>query len=391
MNFNKATKVHNYLRVPLLIPSHQNFQSFSLTFARNGYFYHSINLSNLRKKTHLLVIRLSAMGDVAMTVPVLRAFAAQHPAIKITVVSKPFLKPLFNDIENLTFYAADVNGKHKGVLGMYQLYSELKKLEITHIADLHNVLRSKILRMFFRFSSRKIAAIDKGRAEKKALTRIKNKVFKQLKTSHQRYADVFEKLGFPVDLSNPKRIVKPALSESVVKITGKKQRPWIGIAPFAAFDSKTYPLELMELVITKLSMEHTLFLFGGKEDLSVLEMLSKKYSNTISVAGKLNGFKDELNLIAHLDVMLSMDSGNAHFAAMQQIPTITLWGGTHPFAGFAPFNQPEEYCMLPDLEKSPSIPCSIYGNTICKGTEDVMRTILPEEIIKKITTALKTK
>ena len=50
-------------------------------------------------------------------------------------------------------------------------------------------------------------------------------------------------------------------------------------------------------------------------------MNSKKYSNTISIASKLNGFKDELDLIAHLDVMLSMNSGNAHFAAMQQTPT----------------------------------------------------------------------
>lgn len=118
-------------------------------------------------------------------------------------------------------------------------------------------------------------------------------------------------------------------------------------------------------------------------------MNSKKYSNTISIASKLNGFKDELDLIAHLDVMLSMNSGNAHFAAMQQTPTITLWGGTHPFAGFAPFNQPIDYCMLPDLEKYSTIPCSIYGNTICKGAEDVMRTIMPEEVIKKVTTVLK--
>jgi ADP-heptose:LPS heptosyltransferase len=79
-----------------------------------------------------------------------------------------------------------------------------------------------------------------------------------------------------------------------------------------------------------------------------------------------------------------MDSGNAHFAAMQQTPTITLWGGTHPYAGFAPFNQPTDYCLLPDLEKYPNIPCSIYGNKNCDGYEDVMYTISPEIIIKKV-------
>ena len=86
--------------------------------------------------------------------------------------------------------------------------------------------------------------------------------------------------------------------------------------------------------------------------------------------------------------MLSMDSGNAHFAAMLGIKTITLWGGTHPFAGFAPFNQPKDYCILPDLEKYPNLPCSVYGNKICEGYKDVMRSIPPEKVVKKITSII---
>ena len=51
-----------------------------------------------------------------MAVPVIRAFLLQHPSVKITVLSKPFLKPLFSNIKNVTFYAADVKGKHKGYI-----------------------------------------------------------------------------------------------------------------------------------------------------------------------------------------------------------------------------------------------------------------------------------
>ena len=345
----------------------------------------------LKKETHLLIIRLSALGDVAMTVPVIRAFVEQYPTVKITFVSKKFLKPLFDDIHNVSFYTADVTNTHKGVFGLHKLYKELKKSNITHIADLHNVLRSKILRIFFRFSAVKIAAIDKGRAEKKALIRSENKVFKQLKTSHQRYADVFNKLGFFTNISNPKPIVKPVLSATVLNISGEKKKPWIGIAPFATFDSKTYPLHLMEHVIIALSNQYIIFLFGGKEDASFLDSISKKNTNIISVVGKLDGFKNELNLISNLDCMISMDSGNAHFSAMQQIPTITLWGNTHPFAGFAPFNQPISNCILPDLEKYPNIPCSIYGNKICDGYEDVMQTITPKTILEKVNSILETK
>lgn len=326
------------------------------------------------------------MGDVAMTVPVLRALIKQHPNLKITVLSKPFLKPLFNDVENVTFYAAEVNGKHKGFFGIYKLYKELKLLNIDAVADLHNVLRSKILRTFFKLSNTKIAFINKGRAEKKALTATKNKIFKQLKTTHERYADVFRNLGFSLDISNPTFPEKIKLTPEIIKITGEKTTTWIGIAPFAQYASKMYPINLMEQVISEISKKENMkiLLFGGgQKEVEILESIATKYPNTINIAGKIK-LDQELILISNLDKMLSMDSGNAHFAAMLGINTYTVWGITHPFTGFAPFNQPFENAILPDLKKYPNIPCSIYGNKVCEGYEDVMRSILPLEIVKKI-------
>ena len=181
------------------------------------------------------------MGDVAMTVPVIRALTKQYPACKITVLSKPFLKPLFDEMPQVSFFDAQVNTKHKGIIGLYKLYRELKKEKITHIADFHNVLRSKLLRALFILSGKPSVSINKGRAEKKALTRTANKVFRQLKTSHQRYADVLSTLGFSLDLTNTLLIKKKLLSEKVTLLTGLKEGPWIGIAPFAAFKGKVYP------------------------------------------------------------------------------------------------------------------------------------------------------
>ena len=206
------------------------------------------------------------MGDVAMSVPVIRAFSRQYPNCKITIVSKPFLKPLFDGIPNVSFFAAEVTKKHKGVMGLFRLFIELKKQKITHIADFHNVLRSKILRTLFFLSGKPCMHIDKCRAEKKELTRSKNKIFKQLKTTHQRYADVLCKLGYPVDLSKPFTLEKKLISKNCIKITGLKENTWIGIAPFAAFKSKIYPIELMEQVIDKLTSKGIkIVLFGGGE------------------------------------------------------------------------------------------------------------------------------
>lgn len=328
---------------------------------------------------HILVIRLSAMGDVAMTVPVLRAFRKQYPDVKLTVLTRPFFKPFFDDIENVRVFVAHFNAEHKGANGIYKLSKQLKKIGASTntgfdaVADLHNVLRTRLLKLFL--VGKPFVQIDKGRAEKKAL--VQGRIFKQLKTTHQRYADVFEKLGFKIDLSQPEFPDKPEITKSIQKILGDQDKTLIGIAPFAQYESKEYPLELMEKVISKLSKtnQYKILLFGGgKQEIKVLNGIEAQYDNAINIAGKLP-FKDELVLIRNLSVMLSMDSGNAHIAAMYGVPVVTLWGVTHPYAGFYPFNQTKENALLSDREKYPKIPTSIYGNKFPKNYANAMSTI----------------
>jgi ADP-heptose:LPS heptosyltransferase len=336
------------------------------------------------KPKHILVIRLSALGDVAMTIPVLGAFTTQYPDVKLTVLTKPFFKPFFRNIPNLTVVPADVKGKYNGVVGLYRLSKELKELHIDAIADLHNVLRSNILK-FFLFGKR-VVQIDKGRREKKAL--INGQSFQQLKRSHQRYADVFETLGYPIDLSQPIFPKKENLKENCTQVTGQDSKPWIGLAPFAAFDGKKYPLDLLEKLIEKLTKEYKVLLFGGPgHETSMLDILATEY-NAVSVAGKFS-MEDELDIMSNLDVMISMDSGNAHMAAMLGVKVVTVWGITHPYAGFLPFNHTIDSAILADRSKYPKIPTSIYGNSFPKGYGSVMRSITPEEIVSKIKTTLK--
>ncbi|WP_035669005.1 glycosyltransferase family 9 protein [Flavobacterium sp. 83] len=336
-------------------------------------------------------MRLSAMGDVAMTVPVLRAFVNQHPQVKITVVSRPFFKPFFDSIPNVSFFVFDEKERHKGFMGLLSLFHDLKALNIDAFADLHNVLRSKIVRNLFALSGKKVASVDKGRAEKKALTQSENKVFKQLPTMFERHSKVFEQLGFAVDLAQPDFPEKAVLNAEIIKITGQKTQKWIGIAPFAQYDSKVYPLDLMQEVINQLSKnpDCKILLFGGgKKEIELLNSLSANKENVITMAGQLK-FQQELQLISNLDVMLSMDSGNAHIAAMLGVKVITLWGATHPYAGFSPFNQPIENALVSDRNQFPKLPTSVYGNKIVEGYEDAMRTISAEKIVEKIKTSLK--
>jgi len=322
-----------------------------------------------------------------MTVPVLRAFAKTYPDVTITMVSRPFFRPFFDGIPNLEFFAFDAKGKHEGFFGLLKLFSALKSQKIDAFADLHNVLRSQIIRVLFALSGKKTAAVNKGKAEKKALTRAGNKIFKPLTPMVERHLEVFSKLGFPINLSQPEFPPKKVLSPEVLQITeAKGTYKWIGIAPFAQHDGKVYHIDLMQQTIALLSKRtnYKIFLFGGgKKEVEILGKFASELENTIVVAGKIN-FEQELELISNLDLMLSMDSGNAHIAAMYGVETITLWGATHPFAGFAPFHQPIENALVSDRNKFPQLPTSVYGNKYVEGYEDAMRTILPETVVAKV-------
>ena len=345
------------------------------------------------KIQHIAVMRLSAMGDVAMTVPVLRALVNQYPELKIIVISRPFFQPFFKDIPNLQFLSFDAKERHKGILGLWRLFQDLKALQIDAFADLHNVLRSKVVRSLFALSGKKIAFVDKGRAEKKALTRAENKIFQPLTTMFERHQLVFETLGFPIDLSQPKFPPKAKISQLEIATIVSQSNTIIGIAPFAQYDSKVYPLDLMQEVIDVLAANEnqTILLFGGgKNEKEQLQNLAGDKKNVINMAGKIS-FQDELNLISNLDVMLSMDSGNGHIAAMLGVPVVTLWGATHPYSGFLPFNQSLDNALVSDRNQYPQLPTSVYGNKKVAGYENAMRTILPEQVVARIAEILNSK
>jgi len=220
--------------------------------------------NELNSPKHLLILRLSAIGDVAMIVPVVLALRQQYPELKITVVSKPFFKPVFSYIPDIHFYAADVKNAHKGLNGLYQLYTELTASGIDAFADLHNVLRSKVIAAFFKWNKIHVVTLNKGRAERKKLTALKTKKISPITSIIDRQAEICKKLKLPISLSKVNLIEKQDLSIEIEEISGSKKSIWLGIAPFATYETKMYPLNLMEEVIKLLLQEDIkIFLFGG--------------------------------------------------------------------------------------------------------------------------------
>jgi len=254
--------------------------------------------------------------------------------------------------------------------------------------DLHDVLRTKVVRLFFKASGYKVAVIDKGRREKNALTRAQNKVLVPLKTTPERYADVFRNLGFKVDL-NAVKPLKPALSSQAdLFLQTFEGQTLVGVAPFAAHEGKQYPLDKIKEMIRQLldadDRINVLLFGGGDKEKKILDDLEKINHNRVVNLTGVFSFEEELQIISRLDLMLSMDSGNGHLAALFGVPVITIWGATHPYAGFAPFMQAGERQIIPDLQKFPQLPTSVYGNKTFDGFEQVWETITPDLITKKI-------
>ena len=330
---------------------------------------------------HILAVRFSAMGDVAMTVPVIKAVLEQNPELKITFVSRPEFAEFFKSIPRLTYFSADLNFQYKGFMGILKLFKTLKNnAQFDAFADLHDNLRTRVLRKLFRFSGLPYAYIDKGRAGKKLLTRFPGKVLKPLKLTTERYTDVFKNLGFPVKLDHQLIKSQQQLSEEILAITGEKTKPWIGIAPFAKHKGKIYPLELTEEVIKLLNIRDVnLFLFGGSLlEEEICAQWQQKYATVTSLVRRIN-MEQELAVISRLDVMMSMDSDGMHLASLKGIPVVSVWGATHHYAGFLGYGQSENDIVADTIECRP---CSIYGNKPCfRKDYACLYNIPPEKIV----------
>ena len=428
------------------------------------------------------------MGDVAMTVPVVKSLAQQYPDLRITVLSKPFARTLFDGLApNVSFMGADIKGEYHGIKGLNALYRRLTAKNFTAIADLHSILRSSYLRMRFNFDRYRVAHIDKHRAMRRALTATNNKQLVQLPTPFEGYADVLAQLGYPVNINftsifppeggdlkliapfingkskgeeekklserekaireetacegaeakvlsegaegkreeakilsegaegkreeekvlseekegkreeakvlsegaEGKREKEKVLSEKEeeeVKAESLKPRgeKWIGIAPFAAHKGKIYPLEKMERVIELLLEREPncrIFLFGGgAEERELLTQWESRHDRcTCALLGSLY---NELVLMSHLDTMVSMDSANMHLASLTGTRVVSVWGATHPFAGFMGWNQSPADAVQTTL---PCRPCSIFGNKPClHGDYPCLNSITPEEIVERV-------
>jgi ADP-heptose:LPS heptosyltransferase len=334
----------------------------------------------------LLVIRTSAMGDVALTTPVLTGIRRQYPDIEIVLLTRPQFKPFFSSINGLHFFFPDLKKRHRGFPGLIRLYKDITgQAKIDHVIDLHDVLRSKILRSVFSLSGIPVSVIDKGRSEKKSIISGGKKV--RLKHTVQRYCDVFASAGFPVIPYEEVSIIPSAEAlEKATSMTGEDGVLNIGVAPYAKHKLKMWPEENMVSLLRIISQKHKcrFLLFGGHEDSEKIALFQEKVAGSVNTVGKLN-LEVELALMSRLDLMIAMDSSNMHMAALAGTKVISIWGGTDPLSGFGAWMQPDNYSLGIPFAELTCRPCTTYGKGECRrGDLACMNWLTPEIVFQKL-------
>lgn len=331
------------------------------------------------QKKEVLVTRFSAIGDVAMAAVTVCQAAESNPEYHFTMLTKKGLEPFFelHKPQNLTVIGVDLK-KYDGIKGFFRL---LKSGSLTYrpniYVDLHNVLRTKILRVFFSLKLSSVHHINKNRKAKKELCKKVGKKLRPLRSTIEEQANTFTKAGLKINL---KPITRKKLDSPYFNQTSLGQ-PSIGIAPFARHQSKIYPIEQMEQVVATLLTQpnRTIYIFGGGHaEEAIANKWQSSYPNVVSLIGKLT-FLEELKLISNLKCMVSMDSASMHLASLVGTPVVSIWGGTHPYAGFMGYGQLPTNAIGAQLSCRP---CSVYGNKPCyKKSYECMHTIQPSQVV----------
>jgi ADP-heptose:LPS heptosyltransferase len=345
----------------------------------------------LKKK--ILILRFSAMGDVALLVPVVKSLTAAYPEVEVTVVTRPKFGPLFFDLDRVQVFPADVDYTYTGILGLRDLFGKLlRRGPFDVVMDMHDHVRTVVLRGLFKVFGSKVVVFDKGRKDKKAFTRKENKITTPLTHTVERYRLAFEKAGYTFKIVPPPHL---ALSESIQNASGwfgykksAENRKWIGLAPFAMHRTKIWPLENYPALIETISKQHAVkfFLFGGGDkEIKYFESLKQQFPDHCEViAGQLK-LRQEIALMQHLDLMLCVDSSNMHMAALSGVPLLSIWGGTDPGVGFGPYGKTDETIIQITREELPCRPCSVYGKETCYiGGFPCLTRITPEQVSSRV-------
>jgi lipopolysaccharide heptosyltransferase II len=295
-------------------------------------------LAAIRK---ILVVRLSSIGDIILTTPLLRSLKTAYPEARITfLIKKQFAELLAVSpyIDELILFDTK-----EGMAGLKRIKHQLRDQRFDLYLDIHKNWRSRYLRIGLR--ARKITSYRKLIFRRTLLVWFKINLYRKTKPVYQRYFDAVRDLGIAYDGLGTEIHVPAEKTEKVRNMLSGSgylfNTPLVILCPSATYFNKRWKPEGFVETARYLMRERSAFIVvhGGREDIVLCDQIVTAIGQlAVSLAGQLS-LSESAALLGFATLVIANDSGLMHMAQSQKRPVIGIYGATTRELGYFPLEQ----------------------------------------------------
>ena len=321
---------------------------------------------DLNKINRILIVRLSSLGDILLTTPLVRSLKKQFQSIEIDYLLRKGYQDTYSYnpyISNLHLYENQKNNL---------LTEQLQSRNFDLIIDLQNNIRSNRITNKLKVLTLKF---HKKSLDKFLLVKFKINRMKDLHQIPVRYAEVIPK--FELDKEGLELYLPDNITSKI-----KRENNLIGFCPGSRHFTKKWPVDYFcELGNSLSRMGYKIVLFGGKDDKELCKQIADNIPDSVDLSNNdllLQSACDMKNCKA----LVCNDSGLMHLACAVNVPVILLMGSTVKEFGFAPYKNKN---LILENNLLSCRPCSHIGKEKCpKKHFKCMIDIKPNNILDKI-------
>jgi len=327
----------------------------------------------------ILVIRLSSIGDIVLTTPVVRCIKQQVPGCELHFLTKA----KFAEVLQHNPY---IDKLHLLGDSLSETIATLRDEKYDFIVDLHKNIRSYLIRLSLHRPS---ASFNKLNFRKFLLTKLhidimpKTHIVDRYFGAAKRLKVENDGLGLDFFFSEVEKNDKLPLPEAF-------RSNYIAIAIGAQHFTKIFPVEKVG-ELCRLLHPNKVVLIGGKTDIERgKQVVAMSQGNVINACGQLS-LRQSALVLWHSDLVIANDTGMMHIAAALRKPIVSIWGGTVPQFGMYPYMPKcmESLSHIVENKQLKCRPCHKLGREKCpKGHFKCMNDINIKQLAELVNCAL---
>lgn len=307
---------------------------------------------------NILLVRFSAIGDILLLTPLVRALRRKHPDARLTVVTRTGFAPLLERNPRISEVIS-----WDPLTSLSDLGRRLRGLEFTHRLDLHDSVRSRLLRWH---AGGPWTTYPKHRLARAALIHTHRDLYRDRRHVAERYFDAARGLDVTPDGGSLEMFLSKAdleAAEGFLAARGLgRSRQLIAVAPGAAHFTKRWPTHHWIALVRRLvEAGNDVIVLGGPHDLAIGEAVAAAGGESAATAAGAFDLPGSAALLKRTRALVSGDTGLMHLATAVETPVVALFGPTVEQFGFFPYRAKSAV-----LQRELSCrPCSAHGGPRC--------------------------